>query len=128
MVTPTAHELRKSGYKVKIYHYRVPEDVVVRFGNYVGFDTDKLAFYPTQHLDQPYSRGVSSLTFTPYEFGGKTEVEITHLTGEVTHGTALCSLKDNFSYKVGTKIAIGRAMQVKHDLDIMTNIMKEVTG
>ena len=77
----SVHDLRKRGLKVKVRHNR----------NFVTKDMDFYDFDPC---------------------GGSTEVEIFDpKTRQSYVGTSLCSRKDNYSRKLGVKIALGRALK-----------------
>lgn len=55
--------------------------------------------------------------FEPSPFGGETVVEIVdQRTGVSATGIAFCSTKDQFNYKMGRKIAFGRAMKLMTDI------------
>lgn len=45
--------------------------------------------------------------------GGKTVVQIRTPDGEELEGTAVCSAKENYNKKLGTSIAIGRALKLR---------------
>ena len=95
-IPSTIARLKASGYKVNIYHYRPARD------GQLGVKT--VEFYPTYVLrDQ---------RIEPAPHGGRTEVIIKNSEDiEVFRGEALCSKRDNFWGKVGTAIALGRAVK-----------------
>lgn len=49
-------------------------------------------------------------TFTPSVKGGATRVVVKFSNGREVIGYSTCSVKDNFSYKLGRQIALGRAL------------------
>jgi len=93
-------KLRDKGLKVDVLHYRVHplRSSLGRYFRGKGF----LAEEPTP---------VEVETEKPNTKGGSTEVYI-HKDGNLlAHGEALCSDRDTFSYKVGSTIALGRALK-----------------
>ena len=44
--------------------------------------------------------------------GGKTVVEVRTPDGKEIKGEAICSSKDNYSKKIGVRIALGRALKI----------------
>jgi hypothetical protein len=81
METKTIHQLRKEGYKVKVYHYRDTIDVMT-FSGIQKFLNAR---------------------------GGSTRIEITTPEGKTLVGESKCSKKENFCRRTGNQIAIGRA-------------------
>lgn len=81
---PTVHSLRKQGFKVRVYHWRYVNNILV-----------SAAFNKTI-LDPK---------------GGKTQVTVTYPTGESYVGEATCSKTDCFNRKLGVKIALGRIVK-----------------
>jgi hypothetical protein len=80
----SVHNLRRMGYKVKVWHTRN--------------EIEK------QHF------GGFSYELDPH--GGMTEVEVYDMDDQKSYvGTALCSDKDNYCRKTGVKIALGRALK-----------------
>ena len=78
----TVHDLRKMGYKVKVWHDR----------HFVYDNVGRIYDYDCR--------------------GGMTEVEIyDHNTQCGYIGLATCSNKDNYNRKIGVKIALGRALK-----------------
>lgn len=57
----------------------------------------------------PYSRGKTN--WTPACQGGLTACTILDENGNEFHAKSECSLKDNFVYAIGRKIAYGRALK-----------------
>lgn len=91
---PTVKTLRQSGYKVRVYHER-------------------------KYLQQNKFSPVCILSSK----GGKTTVEITTPDKERdVFGIAFCSDADNFSKKLGTKIATGRALAQLETQPILPNV------
>ena len=78
----TVQNLRKMGYKVKVWHDR----------NFI-FDSRTLTD-----------------CFDPH--GGMTEVEIYDMNAQTSYvGLATCSDRDNYCRKLGVRIALGRALK-----------------
>ena len=87
---PTVQQLRKAGNKVRVMLFR-------RMNNET--------LVPLYQIKEANEMKNVSL------FGGKVRVEITTVDGENVSGEALCHpLKDAFNRKLGTRIAIGRAL------------------
>lgn len=57
----------------------------------------------------PYSRTLKR--FYPESKGGETECHLVLRDGTEIVGVAQCSLKDNFCYRIGREIALGRALK-----------------
>ena len=90
---PSIKDLRRSGYKVRVYHAR-------NFNEIVKMD------------------GVTKVVSPK---GGKTTIEIT--TPNKQHNViaeAVCSKEDNFNHKLGNSIAVGRALE---KLKVLENIV-----
>jgi len=83
-------ELRQSGYKVNIQHYRCLQN-------------DNLAIPLYQ---------IRGLVLNPC--GGKTVVSVSHPTEKYTKamGEAFCSIHDNYSRKTGVNLALERALKL----------------
>lgn len=83
IMQPSIKDLRRSGYKVRVYHERVYKN----FGKFNEIST-----------------------LSPK--GGKTTIEITNPSKQHTViSEAVCSNEDNFNHKLGNTIAVGRALQ-----------------
>lgn len=80
-------ELRKSGYKVRVKHFRREKTM--------------------QKMD-------GGVVQTPSERGGHTIVQVRTPDGEELEGVAVCSTKDNFNKRIGVRIALGRAFTSAH--------------
>lgn len=80
-MVPTVKQLRQSGYKVRVIHRR--------------------NFISSNKLDG--GKVLSAL-------GGETVIEITTPDNINLVGYAQCSNEDNYSKKLGVKIALGRAL------------------
>lgn len=80
----TVEQLRKSGHKVQIHHFRVHN----------GMENP---------ADMLKKAGVM-----PSPKGGKTEVKVKLPDGKEVFGVAKCSLVDCFNKKLGVRIALGR--------------------
>lgn len=89
MIT-TVESLRSKGYRVYVRHHRVYQDQFVRI------DTEKELY---EKKSVPTSKG------------GKTTVEVTTPQGEVLHGQSTCGKSEQFSRKLGVKVALGRALK-----------------
>lgn len=89
MKNPTVEELRKSGYKIRITHFRNLFNY-----SYVGYPKD----YNAKGND-----------ICPR--GGETVVQLTTPEGKDIATTALCNLADNYNKKIGVAIALGRALK-----------------
>ncbi len=63
-----------------------------------------LAYYPTRK-----TRKEQRQRWSPFPKGGKTVCEIVLDDGRTFMGVAHCSMADNFCYRLGRKIAYGRA-------------------
>lgn len=97
-------QLRNSGHKVEITHYRYhPKHFNPSPNGEVPF------LMPVQRLIELYTK---LDTVNPH--GGQTIVFITHLeSGKTYNGKAVCSLSDTFNRKLGVRIAINRALDGK---------------
>jgi hypothetical protein len=82
----TVESLRKSGWKVKVLHYRSEESCEGRISS--------------SHSKE--SR------ISPK--GGKTVIVLDSPAGEHFEGVAACSSNDLYNKKIGVKIALGRAL------------------
>lgn len=93
----TVHALRKSGYKVRIEHYRKYFDPI-----------NKRYCYLTKHL-----RELSELPsyVTMKETSGYTVVTITNTEGITTQGKSECSKHDLYEKKTGVRIAMDIALK-----------------
>ena len=91
---PSIKDLRRGGYKVRVYHARKFDDIVT------------------------LSRGLTKV-LSPK--GGKTTIEMTTPNKQHTVITeAVCSVEDNFDHKLGNAIAVGRALQ---KLKVLENVV-----
>lgn len=107
----TVESLRKNGYKVRVQHFRPI---------YSKLDEDEAARKYDGGLI-PYSRK-SRVKPPIYSKGGKTIVEITSPEGVEMKGEAICSDKDVFSYKLGVKVALGRALASEEDALMLNDL------
>ena len=82
----TVRDLRREGHKVRVTHYRILHGVEV----------------PRHTLKQ-----TKNLQFVSVR-GGKTVLDITTIDGQNYRTFADCSKKDNFCYRRGVQIALGR--------------------
>jgi len=86
----TVEWLRKNNYKVKIHHYRVKSNDLSKH------------FSLKDITDSSLINGK----------GGKTQVFLTSLDKKEYVGTSYCNGNDNFNYKLGVKIALGRLQKI----------------
>lgn len=92
----SVENLRKNGYKVRVKHYRIVASELTPF--------PKLGYRRKNEIQD---------TDILFPYGGYTEVDVRTPEGVELHGKAECSVEDNFCYKLGTKIALSRALQPK---------------
>lgn len=88
--------------KVVVEHYRI-HDLVGSMLNSTGMPPEKYLLRYCRNEKDENSR------FSPYPKGGATRVILVLDDGTEVKGFALCSMADNFSYKIGRNIALGRA-------------------
>jgi hypothetical protein len=82
--TPTIHQLRRAGWKVRVIH---------------GFTNNNLPFAPVSSKDQkPLSDRF-------------TRIELTSPESKDCTGIAYCSKEDQWNRKLGNRIALGRALK-----------------
>jgi len=86
----TVQLLRKYGYKVRVLHNRL----------YNGY-------YKWQVGSKP-ADGYGYGPIDPDTKGGSTQIIIDSPSGDHYEGIAICSKKENYSKKLGVKIALGR--------------------
>lgn len=92
----TVHELRKVGLKVRVEHRR-------RYYDPVNGRWSYLTRYERENSELPeYVR--------MHEKGGKTVVQL-NVKGTEYVGIADCSKNDSYNRRLGTKIALGRAIE-----------------
>ena len=92
--------------EVKFYYSRIPDT----------YELPKKGKPPKNHL-YAYVRGDGfALTCPPASRGGRVDCTITAPDGKVYMGQAKCSCSDNFCYKTGREIALGRALKKKNSL------------
>ena len=90
----TIHRLRKTGYKVRVKHYRYSKG-----GDITALHTLK----ETKSVIEPR--------------GGLTVMEITTPDGRTFRGGAKCHMKDNFCYRISNSICLGRIAK-ENNLDL----------
>lgn len=83
--TPTIHQLRRAGWKVRVMHGKL-EDHPDLCNDEVG--------RPVRHLADRV-----------------TIIELTSPEGKDSYGVAFCSKEDNYNRKLGNRIALGRALK-----------------
>mgnify|MGYP001569930002 CR=1 FL=1 len=98
----TVEELRAAGYKVRVCYYRAYADSFLD-----PDDTDRIILLTRYQAEK---EGLYNSLFGPLQKCGKTVVEVRSPTGVEVVGESLCSAKDQFSRKLGRKVALGRAM------------------
>jgi hypothetical protein len=82
--TPTIHQLRRAGWKVRVIH---------------GLTNHNLPFEPRSSKNQePLSERF-------------TRIELTSPDGKDSTGIAYCSKQDQWNRKLGNRIALGRALK-----------------
>jgi hypothetical protein len=82
--TPTIHQMRRAGWKVRVIH---------------GFTNNNLPFAPVSSKNkQPLSDRF-------------TRIEITSPESKDCSGIAYCSKEDQWNRKLGNRIALGRALK-----------------
>jgi hypothetical protein len=82
--TPTIHQLRRAGWKVRVIH---------------GLTNHNLPYGPVSSKNQePLSDRF-------------TRIELTSPEGEDSNGIAYCSKGDQWNRKLGNRIALGRALK-----------------
>jgi hypothetical protein len=102
--TPTVHELRKLGLKVRVSHYRL----FYRFCEWTGIRLEKVCY------GNRYQDTLGEWMLSPR--GGKTEVLITDKEGVDYYGDAYCSKKDSYVKAFGRKKALLRAYAQYHQV------------
>jgi hypothetical protein len=89
--TPTIHQLRRAGWKVRVIH---------------GFTNNNLPFAPVSAKNkQPLSDRF-------------TRIELTSPEGKDCTGIAYCSKEDQWNRKLGNRIALGRALKNYQSINI----------
>lgn len=98
--------------KIKTEYYRIPQHVVDYFEvPKRGKPYDESLFQYPQSKD---SRKLFSINWQPYIKGGKVVCTIIDRDNVFT-GVSICSMADNFSYKIGRRIALGRALKLLNE-------------
>lgn len=98
-------------YTVKTRYLRVNVLALVALVDYAG--NGVLTGEPDDRVLNVYYKNSRELnTFSPYGRGGRTIVTVTdNETGNKATGIATCSMKDQFSYKIGREKALERALE-----------------
>ncbi len=100
-------EEREEVVKQVVQHFRVPYHV-----GHILFAGGNLKGSPAERQLLRYKRsGEDSKGFQPYPKGGKTVVTLVTQDGKEYSGEAVCSLSDNFNYRLGLRIAYARAVK-----------------
>lgn len=114
--TETLQELRRQGYKVFISHKRPlkvvnlvsPRNTLTGYSD-VGFFT---RHQMNNFILDKFGVPIDNFGDYIYEKGGLTKVTICDQNGNtVVEGYADCSMKDNYSRKLGLHIALSRALK-----------------
>jgi hypothetical protein len=103
----TIEALRKDGNKVRVKHYR--------YTNMARGVSKKQILHPLREIAGP----------ARHSKGGLTIIEIDAKNGSSYVGKAECSRHDNFCYKTGVKIALGR-LEEKNKFDFFSLAKKIV--
>lgn len=96
-ITPTVHELRKLGLKVRVSHYRL----FYKFCQWTGRRLEVVKYGNKYEDDHGW------WLLSPS--GGKTEITITDKSGTDFYGVVHCSNKDSYVKAFGRKKALHRA-------------------
>lgn len=110
--------------KISIQYFRIPEidqelyswHFDINLHTAKGAPPDKALCLYNRHdkgfsINSYWGKLLIAENIRPYARGGKTIVTITDDNGEkICEGIAVCSMRDNFSYKLGAEIAFGRAI------------------
>jgi hypothetical protein len=99
-------------YKIVVRYYRIPELVF-------AVTSPRKRKGKTSPVDVlPYTKNDPG--FSPSCRGGITLVSVLDGDGKtVAEASANCSLKDNFSYRIGREIAFGRLMKATHNFQTL---------
>jgi hypothetical protein len=100
----TVENLRKSGWKVRVLHYRSDESCE---GKIKSSHSKECKVNPK---------------------GGKTVVILDSPTGDHFEGLAVCSSDDLYNKKIGVKIAIGRALFSNNDKIKSLNLSRKLAA
>lgn len=95
------HNIKNLGYKVRIRHYRT---LIGKNGSVMG-----LTRY--QRKNRECKQDIFDRGFQIGQFGGQTVAELTMPDGSMSVGEARVFHKDNYNYRLGTAIAVGRALK-----------------
>ena len=103
-------DLKEMGYHVNVTHYReYPEECLgdlsesVCIDMHAGKNIETIRYVPVYSVPKEHHKYV-------FPCGGITKVVISDKNGKKYFGEARCSSFENFSKKLGTTIAIGRAL------------------
>ena len=99
---PTIHQLRKSGYKVRINHLRYVSDYLISKREIDKYNDERQLNLSMKNADPK---------------GGYTTIEITTPMGENFKSEAACSKKDSFNRRIALQICLGRLAK-KHNFQI----------
>ena len=106
METPSIHQLRLAGFKVRVIHSR--------FYNLPFMGGSKNVLLTKFQRDEEMNEFICGHTDTvigqPLAKGGETYIMIHLPDGSFCEGNAVCSKKENFCYKAGVKTALERAL------------------
>lgn len=117
-MSDTINELQKKGFKVKVKHFRHKiqdftklNKVAEKLASQNSHDLDilnELTNFEPIHTKQFRSMATLGADMAPR--GGKTEVVLIK-DGVSAFGNSYCSLNDNFVYRIGREMALGRAVK-----------------
>lgn len=106
------YEARKSGWKVKIHHFRYLEPIPDSFSK-INFEDvpDFDLIYPQDESNfHETKKEIEDGLFNVFPRGGRTVVYLSK-DGKEYKGESACSIDDNFDRKVGNFIAYNRALE-----------------
>lgn len=95
-------------YKIVFEHWRVPD---VYYYGYEKGKPDSLELLPYSRKEgfMEALKWLAGIVDVPATHGGKTICHVLKDDVEIATGEALCSMSDNFCYRTGRKLALGRA-------------------
>ena len=109
---------KKSYEIVSVKHYRVNPSLLYTIGMTLAMSGKVKQAHeltkgvPNDDILERYSRTHKPMkTFVPEIYGGRTVVTIKDSVGNEFTGVANCSMTEQFCYKTGFRIALGRAIK-----------------
>ena len=103
MKKQTVHQLRKTGWKVKVGHKRL----IFKFDPKTGIQKTNFVFF--KDIKESYSDYYLSAK------GGITEVCVTSPSGDTRTGYSYCNEDDHYDCSIGLDIALGRVLRSFQD-------------